>query len=93
MDEIKLDDASAYNWAIAPVPTATATAQALSDVLNSGLSIRVNSSANIGTRTTLNFIQGVGLTISGADDVAEGEVEITLSARDGEALTWAMRYI
>lgn len=41
--------------------------------------VRKNSGANVGTRGRLNFIEGVGTTLTITDDAGNNEVDITIT--------------
>lgn len=51
---------------------------AISD--SSGLVIRKNSGADVGTRPRLNFIEGTGINLTVSDDAGDDEVDVTIAS-------------
>lgn len=53
--------------------------------------VRKNSGANVGSQVRLNFIEGSNVTLTVTNDAANGEIDITIAATSGGAVTerWA----
>lgn len=73
------------DWSRADDPTSV-----LQDVLadhaskiDSGVTVRKNSGADVGTRPRINLIEGANVTLTIADDGAGDEVDITIAASGG----------
>lgn len=47
---------------------------------NSGITVRKNSGANVGTRPRLNLIEGTNVTMTIADDSGGNEIDITINS-------------
>lgn len=47
------------------------------------VTVRLNSGADVGTRSRLNFVEGDNVTLEVVDDVGQDEVEVTVSATGG----------
>jgi len=58
-------------------------ADPISGAGGSGVTIRKNSGANVGTETRLNLIEGANITITAIDDPGSTEVDITIAATAG----------
>ena len=50
------------------------------------ITVRKNSGADVGTRSRINLIEGLNITLTVADDAADDEVDITIAA-SGSGLT------
>lgn len=53
----------------------------------SGVVVRKNSGADVGTRPRINFIEGSNVTLTVADDAGDGEVDVTIAASGGSTPT------
>ncbi len=52
-----------------------------------GLKVRKNTGALVGTRPQVNFIEGSNVTLTVADDAGTGEVDVTIAAAGGGGVT------
>lgn len=55
----------------------------LIDDVNTIVAIKKNSGSTVGTRNTLNFIEGTNITLTVADNSGSGRVDITIAASGG----------
>lgn len=55
-----------------------------------GVTVRKNAGADVGTRRRINFMEGTNVTLTIADDAANGEIDVTINASGGGggSVTW-----
>jgi hypothetical protein len=58
------------------------------DIDWTGVTLRKNSGANVGTRRRINLIEGTNITITEADDAVGDEVDVTLAVSGTTIPSW-----
>ena len=58
-----------------------------------GVTLRKNSGANVGTRRRINFIEGANVSVTEADDSAGDEVDVTLAVSGTTIPSWSRLFL
>jgi len=58
-----------------------------------GVTLRKNSGADVGTRRRINFIEGTNISITEADDAGSDEVDVTLAVSGMTATSWTRLFL